>query len=72
MISRNPLGVDQARDLVSLQKAATLIDVDPKTIRNWINDGRLQGYKLNGRMWRVNRAEVLALARPIKSSGGAA
>ncbi|MGY2061690.1 helix-turn-helix domain-containing protein [Nocardia gipuzkoensis] len=62
-----------ARDLVSLKKAAALVDVQPQTIRNWIAAGLLQGYKLN-QLWRVDRREVLALARPVAvdPSGGAA
>lgn len=62
------------RNLISLKKAAALVDVDRKTIRHWIAAGHLQGYKLNGHMWRVSSREVLALARPVASleSGGAA
>lgn len=52
-------------ELISLKSAAALVDVDPKTIRNWIDDGKLQGFKLNGQFWRVYRREVLSLARPI-------
>lgn len=64
----------KVRGLISLKTAAALVEVDPKTIRNWIDDGRLQGYKLNGHMWRVNRREVLALAHPVvpAQSDGAA
>ncbi|WP_107656032.1 helix-turn-helix domain-containing protein [Nocardia suismassiliense] len=54
-----------ARDLISLKKAAALVDVEPKTIRNWISAGLLQGYKLNDQLWRVDRREVLDLARPV-------
>jgi len=63
-----------ARGLISLKNAARLVDVEPKTIRNWIAAGLLQGYKLNDQLWRVERREVLALARPIpfEPSGGAA
>ena len=63
------------RDLISVQKAADLVDVDPKTIKNWMKRGDLQGFRLNGHMWRVNRKELLALARPVarsNESGGAA
>ncbi|MCP9621581.1 helix-turn-helix domain-containing protein [Nocardia otitidiscaviarum] len=57
--------VRSERGLISLKKAAALVDVDRKTIRHWIDAGLLQGYKLNGNMWRVNLHEVLALARPV-------
>lgn len=52
---------------VSLKKAAELVDVDPKTIRNWIAAGQIQGYKL-GQMWRVDPGEVLQLAKPVTPS----
>ncbi|WP_410875182.1 helix-turn-helix domain-containing protein [Nocardia sp. A7] len=57
---------------ISLKKAAELVDVGPKTIRNWIAAGQIQGYKL-GQMWRVDRGEVLQLAKPVAPShqGGA-
>lgn len=64
----------RARNLISLKTAAALVEVDAKTIKNWIKAGDLQGFRINGRMWRVNRDELLALARPILAdhSGGAA
>ncbi|WP_433635043.1 helix-turn-helix domain-containing protein [Nocardia sp. CA-120079] len=69
-----PAEVRNGRGLISLKKAAALVDVDQKTIRMWIAAGHLQGYKLNGNMWRVSSHEVLALAQPIfpADSGGAA
>jgi excisionase family DNA binding protein len=31
----------------------------PSTIRGWLSRGELQGYKLNGRDWRVTRAAAM-------------
>ncbi|MEU4417321.1 helix-turn-helix domain-containing protein [Nocardia salmonicida] len=63
----------ESRNLISLKTAAALVDVDSKTIRNWIAAGDIAGYRINGRLLRVERAELLALIRPTTlTSGGAA
>ncbi|UAK32514.1 helix-turn-helix domain-containing protein [Nocardia asteroides] len=54
----------EARNLISLKTAAALVDVDTKTIRNWIAAGDLNGFRVNGRLLRVERDEVLGLIRP--------
>lgn len=54
-----------ARRLISLKTAASLVDVDAKTIRNWIAAGQLRGFRLNGHLLRVNHAELLALVKPV-------
>ncbi|MGY2093248.1 helix-turn-helix domain-containing protein [Nocardia gipuzkoensis] len=64
----------EARNLISLKTAAALVDVDTKTIRNWIAAGDLNGFRLNGRLLRVERDELLALIRPAATviNGGVA
>ncbi|MGW4124793.1 helix-turn-helix domain-containing protein [Nocardia sp. NPDC004711] len=64
----------KAQNLISLKTAGALVDVDPKTIMNWIKDGDLQGFRVKDRFWRVDREEVLALAKPVvlPPAGGAA
>ncbi|WP_069167248.1 helix-turn-helix domain-containing protein [Nocardia altamirensis] len=64
----------EARTLISLKSAAALIDVDTKTIRNWIAAGDLAGFRVNGHLLRVERDAVLALIRPTTAviDGGAA
>ncbi|MEV6322428.1 helix-turn-helix domain-containing protein [Nocardia sp. NPDC051787] len=64
----------EARNLISLKTAAALIDVDTKTIRNWIAAGDLNGFRVNGRLLRVERDELLALIRPAATviNGGVA
>ncbi|MBH0777269.1 helix-turn-helix domain-containing protein [Nocardia bovistercoris] len=57
-----------ARRLISLKTAASLVDVDAKTIRNWIAAGQLRGFRINGHLLRVNHAELLALVQPILTS----
>ncbi|MFF2082850.1 helix-turn-helix domain-containing protein [Nocardia sp. NPDC058176] len=60
----------ESRDLISLKTAAALIDVDSKTIRNWIAAGDIAGYRINGRLLRVERAQLLALVRPAELTPG--
>ncbi|MFJ9365427.1 helix-turn-helix domain-containing protein [Nocardia sp. NPDC101769] len=64
----------RAQNLISLKTAAALVEVDPRTIKNWIKSGDLQGFRVKGRMWRIDREELLGLARPVapKPTGGAA
>lgn len=62
--------VSEARKLISLKTAAALIDVDPKTIRNWVARGDLSGFRVNGRLLRVERDELLALIRPSALAEG--
>lgn len=58
-------GSEAPRGLISLKTAAALMDVDPKTIRNWISAGHLRGYRVNARMLRVDRNELMALVEPL-------
>jgi excisionase family DNA binding protein len=60
----------ESRNLISLKTAAALIDVDSKTIRNWIAAGDIAGYRINGRLLRVERSELLALVRPAELAAG--
>lgn len=60
----------ETRNLISLKTAAALIDVDSKTIRNWIASGDIAGYRINGRLLRVERSELLALVRPAQLTQG--
>ncbi|MGN2640612.1 helix-turn-helix domain-containing protein [Nocardia takedensis] len=62
----------KARNLISLKTAAALVDVDSKTIRNWIAAGDITAYRINGRLLRVERDELLSLIRPaVGVQGGA-
>ncbi|WP_068058172.1 helix-turn-helix domain-containing protein [Nocardia xishanensis] len=63
----------EARNLISLKTAAALVDVDAKTIRNWIAAGDIAAYRVNGRLLRVERDELLSLIQPASVfEGGAA
>lgn len=40
----------------TVQDVAEALDRSPSTVRGWLSDGVLRGYKLRGREWRVPRA----------------
>lgn len=44
--------------LLSTTKVAALFDVRPETVRDWIEQGKIEGVKIN-RSWRIKKSEVL-------------
>lgn len=59
-----------SRQYVRQEDAAERWSVSVDTIRRLIRDGKLTGYRLNGRIIRVDLAEVDAAFRPIPSAKG--
>jgi len=57
-------------DLIPASTAASLVQVDAKTIKNWIKAGELRGWLVNGRHYRVRRSEVLSLVQPVALVSG--
>ena len=57
-------------DLIPASTASALVQVDAKTIKNWIRAGELRGWLVNGRHYRVSRSEVLSLVRPVATVSG--
>ena len=55
------------RSLMSTTKAADLLNVSPGTVRQFIADGKLKGYKI-GRLIKVDADEVQALVVVIDNS----
>lgn len=47
--------------LLTVNEAAEISRVTPKTVRRWLNDSErpLRGVKLNGRSWRIAEADLL-------------
>lgn len=41
----------------------------PSTVRTWLASGALQGYKLNGRDWRIRRSSLRAYLDGQRRSG---
>lgn len=60
------------RRLAGLTVAAESADVSVRTMRRWIAEGRLTGYRIGPRLIKVDLAELDALARPIPAAGGGA
>jgi excisionase family DNA binding protein len=54
--------------LESVQGAAGVAGVHPKTIRRWISDGRITGYRMGPRLIKVDLDELADMLTPI---GGA-
>lgn len=61
-----PTGV--RRRLVSLAEAAAHADVSTRTLRRYIGQGRLTGYRIGPRLLKVDLNEVERLARPIPTA----
>lgn len=60
-----------ARRLASLADAAEYAAVHPRTLRRRIASGELTGYRLGGRVIRVDLDELDALLRPIPTTAAA-
>ena len=48
---------------LTLKHAAELVGVTPRTVQNWIKNGKVRGYQVVGRI-RVKRYDVDALYQP--------
>lgn len=58
------------RRLASIPAAAESADVSTKTIRRWIAQGRIGGYRVGPRLIKVDLNELEASFQPV--GGGAA
>jgi excisionase family DNA binding protein len=54
-------------NLLSTAIAGKRLGVHPQTIRNWIREGRLRGYRV-GHQLRVDPADLAAFLRPGDAS----
>lgn len=59
----------RTRTFIPLGEAAEILGVNPRTLRRWIAEGRLTGYRVGPTMVRVDRAEVEGLAHRIPTAG---
>lgn len=53
----------------SIPDAADRYGVHSTTVRRWISDGRITGYRFGPRMIRVDLDEIDALFRPLAAGG---
>ena len=51
-------------ELLTIGEAAELSGVPRRTIRYWIETGRLEAIKVNARLFMLKRKDVLKLERP--------
>jgi excisionase family DNA binding protein len=58
------------RQMDSIAETAKMHGVSEKTIRRWIAQGLIHGFRMGPRLIRVDRAEVEAMLRPIPTAGG--
>ena len=53
---------------LSIADAASLLNVNPRTVRRRIADGSLTGFRVGPSLIRLDPAEVEALLRPIPNA----
>lgn len=61
---RLTLEVRDRRAYYSPRDVAELARIDPRTVLNWIHEGRLDAVRLSPRVYRVPLAAVIKLLRP--------
>lgn len=62
---------DVPKDLRTPKKLAKLLDVHVSTVRRWIREGRLRGYRIGGRH-RASEADAMALYVRVELGRGKA
>jgi excisionase family DNA binding protein len=58
-------GKGDTRRLVGVAEAAEYADVSEKTIRVWIRNGRLPGYRMGNRLIKVDLDDIDKFAQPV-------
>ena len=58
---------NRARRLGRISVAAEMLDVSERTIQRWIADGMITGYRVGGKLVRVDLDQIDTLARPIQT-----
>ena len=47
-------------NFMTVEEAARLLRVSPKTVRAWLGQGRMHGFKLTPKVWRIRREDFQA------------
>ena len=53
-------------ELLTTEQAAAILQLRPKTIKDWLRAGKLTGCKM-GRLWRVREADLEAFIQAPRS-----
>jgi excisionase family DNA binding protein len=62
--------VPRGKRFASVQDGAHYSGLSEKTLRRYISDGRLTGYRLGVRLLRIDLNELDQLFKPIPNAGG--
>ena len=60
------LGMDR---LLTLEEAGDIVGRSPSTVRTWLNTGRLDGFKLNARSWRIRESALRSFIERQEAGG---
>jgi excisionase family DNA binding protein len=44
-------------DFLTVEEVARQLRVSPKTVRAWLGQGRMHGFKLTPKVWRIRRKD---------------
>ena len=62
------MSVSGSSRLISLADAADYYGVSTKTIRRWISDGRIEGYRVGPRLLRVRMDSLDSASRKLATA----
>jgi excisionase family DNA binding protein len=54
--------------LLTVEQVAGRLCVDDETVRRWLREGQLQGYRLGSRWWRVSEADLSRFLEAARKS----
>jgi excisionase family DNA binding protein len=57
-------------ELFTVEQAAAILQLSPKTLKDWLRAGKLTGCKV-GRLWRVKPADLEAFIQASRRGHGA-
>jgi excisionase family DNA binding protein len=58
-------------DLMTVEEVARQLRVSPKTVRGWLVQGRLRGFKLTPKVWRIQREDFQAFVSAARRQAAA-
>jgi len=58
------------KNLGTIATGASCYSISEKTLRRWVAEGRITGYRFGPRMLRIDLNEIEALLKPIPTADG--